>query len=161
MDASYVCETRTQDPSKMIHLISPSQYGEFSLRVSGDSMTRSPGLAVVGSRVETSLVDWILVDSWLCAVRLNGVVRTKRNSETRRCLSLISAYAPTDSSSDEVKDEFYRKLSSLLLEAKLLDMIVVAGGFNAQVGRLNQAEKHSDGTFGIPTERTDNGDHLL
>ncbi|CAH8290604.1 unnamed protein product [Heterobilharzia americana] len=94
-------------------------------------------------------------------MRLNGTVRTKRNSETRRCLFVVSACAPTDCSSDEVKDEFYRKLSNLLSKAKRSDVVVVAGDFNAQVGRLSEAERHLGGTFGIPAERTDNGDRLL
>ncbi|CAH8459352.1 unnamed protein product [Heterobilharzia americana] len=124
MDVWCVCETRIQDPSVFVHLTSSSQYGEstkFTLRVPGDSMASSRGLADVGIALSTgtksSILDRISVDSRLCAVRLKGTVRTKRNGETCRRLFVTSTYAPTDCSSDAVKDEFYRKLSSLFLKA--------------------------------------------
>ncbi|CAH8648439.1 unnamed protein product [Schistosoma mattheei] len=128
-------------------------------------MASSRGLAGVGialsMRAEQALLEWIPVNSRLCAVRLNGSVRTRKDRDTRRCLFVVSAYAPTDCSSDEVKDEFYRKLSELLQKAKRSDIVLVAGDFNAQIGSLNQTERHLGGYFSIPTQRTDNGDRLL
>ncbi|CAH8613030.1 unnamed protein product, partial [Schistosoma mattheei] len=128
-------------------------------------MASSRGLAGVGialsMRAEQALLEWIPVNSRLCAVRLNGYVRTRKDRDTRRCLFVVSAYAPTDCSSDEVKDEFYRKLSELLQKAKRSDIVLVAGDFNAQIGSLNQTERHLGGYFSIPTQRTDNGDRLL
>ncbi|CAH8624462.1 unnamed protein product [Heterobilharzia americana] len=101
-------------------------------------MTNSRGLAgiciALSTRAESSLLHWIPVDSRLCTVRLSGTVRTKKNGETRRCLFVISAYAPTDCSSYAVKGESYRKLSSLLSKAKHSEVVVVAGDLNAQVG---------------------------
>ncbi|CAH8434994.1 unnamed protein product [Heterobilharzia americana] len=149
MDVCSVCKTCIQDPSIIIHLTSPCQYGEsekFTIRVSGDSMASSRGLAGVGialsTRAENSLLDWVIVDSRLCAIQLNSTVKNERNSGTRRCLFVISAYAPTDWSSDEVKDEFYRKLSSFLLRAKRSDVVVVEGDFIAHMGKLSEAERH-------------------
>ncbi|CAH8430348.1 unnamed protein product [Schistosoma haematobium] len=128
-------------------------------------MASSRGLAGVGialsMRAEQALLEWIPVNSRLCAVRLNGYVRTRKDRDTRRCLFVVSAYALTDCSSDDVKDEFYRKLSELLQKAKRSDIVLVAGDFNAQIGSLNQTERHLGGYFSIPTQRTDNGDRLL
>ncbi|CAH8595597.1 unnamed protein product [Schistosoma rodhaini] len=107
-------------------------------------LASSRGLAGVdialSTRAEQALLEWIPVNSRLCAVRLNGSVRTRKDRDTRRCLFVVSAYAPTDCSHDEVKDDFYRKLSELLQKAKRSDIVVVAGDFNAQVGSLNQTE---------------------
>ncbi|KAK4467292.1 hypothetical protein MN116_000315, partial [Schistosoma mekongi] len=81
--------------------------------------------------------------------------------DTRRCLFVVSAYAPTDCSSDEVKDEFYRKISDPLRKAKRTDVVIMAGDFNAQVGRLDETERHLGGSYGVEAQRTDNGDRLL
>ncbi|TNN13054.1 Craniofacial development protein, partial [Schistosoma japonicum] len=168
IDACCVSETRIQDPSKIINLISPYQNKEaarITLRVSGSPDAASRSLAGIGialsRRAELALLDWIPVDSRLCAVRLNGTVRTRKDRNTRRCLFVVSAYAPTDCSSDEVKDEFYSKLSDLLQKARRSDIIIMAGDFNAQVGRLSENERHLGGCYGVAAQRTDNGDRLL
>ena len=163
-----VSETRIQDPSSVIHLTAPNQNkvsSRYTLRVSGSPDAASRGLAGVGialsPRAELALLDWIPVDSRLCAVRLNGSVRTRKDREIRRCLFVVSAYSPTDCSSDDIKDEFYRKLSDLLREARRSDVVIVAGDFNAQVGKLSEREGHLGGSYGVMAKRTDNGDRLL
>ncbi|CAH8665504.1 unnamed protein product [Schistosoma curassoni] len=168
IDVCCVSETRIQDPSSVIHLTSPCQNKEptrFTLRVSGSPDSASRGLAGVGialsPRAELALLDWIPVDSRLCAVRLNRTVRIRKDRDTRRCLFVVSAYSPTDCSSDGVKDEFYRKLSDLLRKAKRSDVVIVAGDFNAQVGKLSAGERHLGGSYGVVAQRTDNGDRLL
>ncbi|KAH9583805.1 Craniofacial development protein 2 [Schistosoma haematobium] len=163
------CASKTliQDPSSVIQLTSPCQNKEptrFTLRVSGSPDAASRGLAGVGiassPRAEIDLLDWIPVDSRLCAVRLDGTVRTRKGRHTRRCLFVVSAYSPTDCSSDDVKDEFYRKLSDLR-KARRTDVVIVAGDFNAQVGKLSERERHLGGSYGVVAQRTDNGDRLL
>ncbi|VDP80344.1 unnamed protein product, partial [Schistosoma curassoni] len=79
IDVCCVSETRMQDPSVFIHLTSPRQNGEptrYTLRVSGDPTASSRGLAGVGialsMKVGQALLEWIPVNSRLCAVRLNG-----------------------------------------------------------------------------------------
>ena len=47
---------------------------------------------------------------------------------------VVSAYAPTNSSSMETKDEFYQGLSTLLGSAKSTDIVVLAEDLNAEVG---------------------------
>ncbi|TNN14021.1 Craniofacial development protein, partial [Schistosoma japonicum] len=129
-----VSETRIHDPSKIINLISPYRNKEaarFTLRVSGSPDAASRGLAGVGialsCRAELALLDWIPVN----------------NRDTRRCLFVVSACAPTDCSSDKVKDEFYSKLTDLLQKARRSD-----------IRRLG-------GCYGVTAQRTDNGDRLL
>lgn len=48
--------------------------------------------------------------------------------------TLISAYAPTMQSSDEVKEEFYEELRHLLKKVPATDSIFLLGDFNARVG---------------------------
>ncbi|CAH8579798.1 unnamed protein product [Schistosoma haematobium] len=168
IDVCCVSQTRIQDPSSVIHLTSPCQNKEptrSTLRVSGSPDSASRGLADVGialsSRAELALSDWIPVDSRLCAVRLNGTVRIRKDRDTRHCLFVVSVYSPTDCSSDDVKDEFYRKLSDLLRKARLSDVVIMASDFNTQIGKLSDRERHLRGYYGVVTQRTDNGDRLL
>ncbi|VDO79260.1 unnamed protein product [Schistosoma margrebowiei] len=81
IDVCCVSETRIQDPSCVIHLTSSCQNKEptlFTLRVSGSPDSASRGLAGVrialSPRAEPTLLDWIPVDSRLCAVRLSGTL---------------------------------------------------------------------------------------
>ncbi|TNN04779.1 polyprotein, partial [Schistosoma japonicum] len=83
IDICCISETRIQDPSTVIRLTSPCENKEparFTLRVSGDPTATTRGLAGVGIalslKAEQALLDWIPIDSRLCAVRLNGTVRT-------------------------------------------------------------------------------------
>ena len=74
---------------------------------------------------------------------------------------VVSAYAPTDCSSDEEKDNFYRNISTLLRSVKSSDIVILAGDLNAQVGRLDTSELHLGGKFGVDAPRSDNGERLL
>lgn len=79
----------------------------------------------------------IPIDSRLCIVRLNETVRTPKDKDTHRGLFIVSVYAPADCSSNEVKDEFYMKLSNLLQKTKRSAEEMVTGDFYVQVGKLS------------------------
>ncbi|KER26023.1 hypothetical protein T265_06658 [Opisthorchis viverrini] len=74
IDACCLSETRTQD-----ELTAPSLSSRFRLRTSGDAEAAAAGYAGVGTvlskQAEASLLDWIPVNSRLCAVRLATSVR--------------------------------------------------------------------------------------
>ena len=165
IDVCCVSETRIQDANTIIELTAPSLSTRFFLRTSGDSEAVAAGCAGVGivlsHRAERSLLDWIPVDSRLCAVRLATSVKLSREREVTRCLFVVSAYAPTNCSSDAVKDSFYDALGALLQRAKSSDIVVIAGDMNAQVGRLSAAEARLGGCLGLDSIRTDNGERLL
>ena len=107
-------ETRIRDPTSLIHLRSPrSPAGfEFTLRVSGDPASSSRGYAGVGialsTRAKKTLLEWIPINSRLCAVRLDSSIRVNKQRNAKRHLFAVSVYAPTDCSNDETKDSFYR-----------------------------------------------------
>jgi len=165
VDVCCVSETRMHDPTTVTELTAPSLSSRFLLRTSGDSEAAASGCAGVGiilsSKAEDCLLDWIPVDSRLCAVRLATAVKVSHDREAIRCLFIVSAYAPTNCSPDSVKDSFYDALSTLLRRAKSSDIVVVAGDMNAQVGRLSAAEALLGGRLGLDAGRTDNGDRLL
>ena len=100
--------------------------------MSGDPATIARGIYGVeidpSPRAERALLNWIPVNSHLCAVRLNGSNKVKAKRYDKRCLFVISAYFPTDAASDDEKDTFYRTLSGLVRSARRSDIVILAGG---------------------------------
>ena len=76
-------------------------------------------------------------------------------------LSIIIAYAPTDTSEGEEKDEFYDALQSILKDVPRHDVLLVLGDFNARVGTNNHDEERAMGKHGIGLNLTDNGERLI
>ena len=66
----------------------------------------------------------------------------------------VSAYAPTNYTSETAKDSFYDALRALLQRAESSDVVVVAGDMNAQVGRLSTDEAQLGGCLGSDSVRT-------
>jgi exonuclease III len=116
---------------------------------------------VLSQRAEEALLEWIPINSRLCAVRLAGSCKVARGRDINRCLYVVSAYAPTDCSSESLKDEFYSQLNDLLRKAPRSDIVVLAGDLNARVGRLNLEEAQLGGPHGLDSHRNDNGERLL
>ena len=167
VDVCCISETRIQNPTPLIHLRSPrSPAGsELTLRVSSEPASSPRGYAGVGiafsTRAEKALPEWIPINSRLCAIGLHSSIAANKQRNAKRHLFIVSAYAPTDCSNDETKDSFYRELSNPLRSAKQRDLVVLAGDINAQVGRIASSGKRLGSSFGIQTNRTDNGDRLL
>ncbi|KER27476.1 hypothetical protein T265_13796, partial [Opisthorchis viverrini] len=130
-----VSETRIQDASTGVELTAPSVSTRFRLRTSGDPEAAAGGCAGVGivlsHRAEVSLLEWIPVDSRLCAVRLATSVKESHKH------------------SNAVEDRFYDALNALMRRAKSSDIVVVAGDMNAQVGRLSASETQLGGRHGL------------
>ncbi|VDM04882.1 unnamed protein product [Schistocephalus solidus] len=59
--------------------------------------------------------------------------------------TIISAYAPPMTSSDEAKDKFYEDLQALLATVTKVDKLIVLGDFNARVGTDHAAWQGSAG----------------
>ena len=116
---------------------------------------------MLNARAEASLLEWIPINSRICAVRLATNVGTDSISQNKRCLFVVATYAPTDCSSLDVKDAFYTELDALLRRSKSSDIVLLAGDMNAQLGRLDSSESELGGGFGLEAQRTDNGERLL
>ena len=76
-------------------------------------------------------------------------------------LSIIIAYAPTDTSEGEEKDEFYDALQSILKEVPQHDVLLVLGDFNARVGTNNHDKEQVMGKHRIWSNITDNGERFI
>ena len=56
----------------------------------------------------------------------------------KRHATIVSAYAPTMTNPDEVKDKFYDDLDSVISAAPRTDILILLGDFNARVGTDHQ-----------------------
>jgi len=75
-------------------------------------------------------------------------------------LTLISAYAPTMSYTQEEKEQFYESLSEMIRSVPCEDKLLVLGDFNARVGKDSDAWKGVIGPHGIG-QMNSNGQLLL
>ena len=60
---------------------------------------------------------------------------------------------PTNCSDDSAKDEFYDDLNRLLNMKKPSDIVIVAGDYNAQLGKLTTHELDLGGRFALGSQR--------
>ncbi|KER30793.1 LOW QUALITY PROTEIN: hypothetical protein T265_13105 [Opisthorchis viverrini] len=132
-----VSGTRFQDAT------APSPSTHFRLRTSGDSdavAAKCTGfVTVLSHRVKESLLDRILVGSSLCTFCLLRSV--KETHKRMGCsLSMMSAHAPNDGSSDTIKGRFHDNLNALLRCAYRPSIVEVAGDLNIQMERLSMSE---------------------
>ncbi|CAH8543988.1 unnamed protein product [Schistosoma margrebowiei] len=98
IDVCCLSETRIQDSGEVLQIRSPSVASKslFYVRLSGDSVASSCGLAGVGvalsARAEAALINWISISSQAYAVRLESSIKVRRNRREKRCLFVISVW---------------------------------------------------------------------
>ena len=74
--------------------------------------------------------------------------------------TLLSVYAPTMTSSDEAKEEFYIHLSDAVSSVPFKHKLFILGDLNARVGRDHKTWKRVLGHHGVGNENS-NGTLLL
>lgn len=103
---------------------------QLTLQESGNPTILCNGLSgmviTLNSCVEQAPSDRIPKDSLLCIVRLNRTVRIRKVRDICRYILVVSVYTHTDTSSDEVKEKFYRKLFNVLHKANIFKVVLVA-----------------------------------
>ena len=67
----------------------------------------------------------------------------------KRHAKIVSAYAPTRTNPDEIKDNFYDDLDSVISAAPRTDKLILLGGFNARVGTNHQTWEGVIGSEGV------------
>ena len=67
----------------------------------------------------------------------------------KRHATIVSAYAPTMTNPDEVKDKFYDDLDSVISAAPRTDKLILLGDFNARVGTDQQTWEGVIGSEGV------------
>ena len=97
------------------------------------------------------MIDWKPINPRLMTARFEGKCTN---------LSVIVCYAPTNEAEDEKKDEFYMSLQKAKDEVPRLDMLLVLGDLNAQVGTVNIGMEDTLGQHGVGTAN-DNGERLV
>ena len=69
----------------------------------------------------------------------------------KRHVTIVSAYAPTMTNPDEVKDKFYDDLDSVISATPRADKLILLGDFSARVGTDHQTWEGVIGTERIGT----------
>ena len=67
----------------------------------------------------------------------------------KRHALIVSAYAPTMTNPDEVKDKFYDDLDFVISATPRTDKLILLGDFNTRVGTDHQSWEGVIGTEGI------------
>ena len=75
-------------------------------------------------------------------------------------ITLVSAYAPTMTYSQEAKEQFYHTLQEVINEVPATDKLLLMGDFNARVGRDQNAWPTVIGSHGVGKMNA-NGELLL
>ncbi|CAE1309668.1 Craniofacial development protein 2 [Acanthosepion pharaonis] len=110
------------------------------------------GVAIaLGPVARAALLAWEPVSHRLAMVRLKGAVIN---------ITVISVYAPTLNTAEEDKDIFYRDLQAVVDRTPSIDLLVVAGDWNARTGPADESNRHVLSRFALGT-RCDNGDRLV
>ena len=73
--------------------------------------------------------------------------------------TIISAYAPTMSNPEEIKEKFYQDLETLITKTPKADKMIILGDFNARVGTDHLAWEGNIGRHGIG--KCNSNGHLL
>ena len=100
---------------------------------------------------ENSIIEFENVSSRIARMRL----RTKW-----MCVSVIAAYAPTEVSEEQMKDEWYALFESTLNKVPNHDMMIILGDLNAKVGREVDAFGPAIGMHSLHADSNNNGVRL-
>ena len=100
---------------------------------------------MLSSRISKCLLEWSPINSRLLKVRFNSKY-TK--------LTVIIFYAPTNTSEEIKKDEFYEQLQTAVSEVPAHDMLLIIGDMNARPGSDNTGRSRVMGKegYGIMNE---------
>ena len=79
---------------------------------------------MVDRQAARSVMAFQPISDCLAALTINGTIKTH----------IVSTYAPTETSTDEAKDNFYSQLQQVLDAIPQTDLTILAGDFNAHIG---------------------------
>ncbi|CAF0799104.1 unnamed protein product [Didymodactylos carnosus] len=105
---------------------------------------------MVDKRAASSIVAFQPISDRLAILPVAGTIKTH----------VISVYAPTETSQDQAKDDFYDHLQHALDLIPRIEVIMLAGNFNAHIGTARIGWEGTMGKFGHG-EINDNGLRLL
>ena len=110
--------------------------GNKTILYSGYDNLHTHGVGIILSKdAGKALIGWTPVNHRIITARL-----CSRHGKT----TIIQAYAPTENSDDDEKDEFYGTLQDLIDSIPNHDIKILMGDFNAQIGQERQGLEHND-----------------
>lgn len=116
------------------------------------TMPKQSGVGMLLSpAARRSLKEWSPISDRILYLRFKSRVRH---------VSIVHCYAPTNTSPDTVKDDYYQLLSSTLNKVRKGDILIVIGDMNAQVGSDNANYEMFMGKHGLGT-MNDNGERFV
>ncbi|VDP75021.1 unnamed protein product [Schistosoma mattheei] len=75
-------------------------------------------------------------------------------------MNITQCYAPTNDSNDDIKDQFYGRLQSIIAECQRRDLTILMGDLNAKVGIDDTGYEDIMGRHGLG-ERNENGERFV
>ena len=105
---------------------------------------------MVNSQAANSVIPFQPISDRLAILTIKGIIKTH----------IISIYAPTETSSDLTKNNFYNQLQHALDSIPQTEMIILAGDFNTHIGVDRNGWEAVMGRFGHG-DINDNGLRLL
>ena len=99
------------------------------------------GVAFMMSKLAAkALIEWVLVSPRTITARFNSKGRK---------VTLINCYAPTNNTTDELKQEFYDSLQGVLDHTPRRGITILMGDLNAKIGSDNTGRERIMGRHGL------------
>ncbi|CAH8570145.1 unnamed protein product [Schistosoma guineensis] len=118
-----------------------------------ENAPHTQGVALMLSKVaRNALVGWESHGSRI----IKASFKTKKEGIL---INIIQCYAPTNDSNDEIKDQFYERLQSIIEKCPRKDLTILMGDLNAKVGIDNTGYEDIMGRHGLG-ERNENGERF-
>ncbi|CAH8665722.1 unnamed protein product, partial [Schistosoma curassoni] len=118
-----------------------------------DNAPHTQGVALMLSKVaRNALVGWESHGSRI----IKASFKTKKEGIL---MNIIQCYAPTNDSNDEIKDQFYERLQSVIEKCPKKDLTILMGDLNAKVGIDNTGYEDIMGRHGLGG-RNENGERF-
>ncbi|VDP05607.1 unnamed protein product [Schistosoma margrebowiei] len=118
-----------------------------------ENAPHTQGIALMLSKVaRNALVEWESHGSRI----IRASFKTKKEGIT---MNIIQCYAPTNDSNDDIKDQFYERLQSIIEKCPRKDFTILLGDLNAKVGIDNTESEDIMGRHGLG-QRNGNGERF-
>ncbi|VDP55756.1 unnamed protein product [Schistosoma curassoni] len=118
-----------------------------------ENTPHTQGVALMLFKVaRNALVGWKSHGSRI----IKASFKTKKEGIT---MNIIQSYAPTKNSNDDIKDQFYERLQSIIEKCPRKDLTILMGDLNAKVGIDNTGYEVIMGRSGV-RERNENGERF-
>ena len=124
--------------------------GRKTILYSGHSHMHTHGIGIIlGKEAQRALIGWQPVNHCIITTRFNNRLAK---------VTIVQAYAPTEASEDEAKDEFYSKLQDVINNTPSYDIKILMGDL---LGALRQGCETILGPHGTSTAHNNNSEQLI